>query len=318
MEPQNNLGRIGCNCTDNCRDKLKCNCWKLTVKLAIQRTVKANGFKRYSHIGYENMKLSEMLPNGIVECGGGCKCCANKCANHVVQNGIQHKLEVFKTKSKGWGVRTTMDLPKGAFVCNYIGDVIEEKAADQRSTTYQFKLPKITNSKDDSETDTDTSSESDSEPEAKISINNDTDDDDVLQPFVNYFPPMLNGNADYFPNPIQIKANDDMKVFFVDGLKNGNISRFINVRFSKEKHTQSFHKQFKLIELFQLQHSCDPNLFCQVVFVGDDKRFPIIAFFANDLIKANEEITIDYSYDLNDEKPVKCHCGADNCRKRLV
>lgn len=66
------------------------------------------------------------------------------------------------------------------------------------------------------------------------------------------------------------------------------------------------------------QHSCDPNLFIQKVYASDDKRFPLIAFFAHKWIKANEEITIDYGYEQNDDKKLECFCGAENCRKRLV
>lgn len=232
VEPENNLGRIGCDCDDNCRDKLKCSCWKLTVQLAIQRTLTGRKLNRYSGIGYTNMKLIKMIPTGIVECGVECKCCADKCANHVVQNGTQHKLEVFMTENKGWGVRATTDLPEGAFICNYTGDVLEEAAADQRDSKYQFKLPKIMNSNGDGETDFDSSidSESDDSLEPKNSRN-----DDVLQPFLNYLPPMQNGNADYFPDPIYIESNKEMKMFVIDALKNGNVARFINVRFSTKK-----------------------------------------------------------------------------------
>lgn len=226
VEPQNNLGRVGCNCEDNCRDKWKCSCWKLTVQLEVKRTLLK---KQKLKIGYENMKLQEMVSNGIVECGNLCRCCAAKCSNHVVQNGIQHKFEIFKTANKGWGVRATTDLPKGAFICHYAGDVLEENAADQRDTRYQFKLPKFKRVRDVDTSDIESSNESDSdadaEPVPKIRRN-----DDVLQPFLNYFPPMHNGNADHFPEEY-IEWNENMGTFVVDGLKNGNISRFINVRF---------------------------------------------------------------------------------------
>lgn len=54
------------------------------------------------------------------------------------------------------------------------------------------------------------------------------------------------------------------------------------------------------------------------MYASDDKRFPLIAFFADKSIKADEEITIDYGYDQNDDKKLKCFCGAANCRERLV
>lgn len=233
VEPKDNLGRTGCYCVDNCRDKMKCSCWKLTVQFGFQRALKENEYRRHASIGYENMKILDVVPGGIVECGSRCKCCADKCSNHVVQNGIQHKLEVFKTENKGFGVRTKTDLPEGAFVCAYIGDVLEETAADLRDSTYQFKLPKLqANSNDDRESNTDSGSDDDSdsdgEPQEKIRRN---ELHDVIQPFLNYFPPMQNGNADNFPEPEYIESNENMKIFVIDGLKNGNVARFINVRF---------------------------------------------------------------------------------------
>lgn len=60
----------------------------------------------------------------IKECWLKCGC-NKKCGNRVVQCGIKYKLQVFMTNGgKGWGVRTLEDLPKGAFVCEYVGEVL--------------------------------------------------------------------------------------------------------------------------------------------------------------------------------------------------
>lgn len=32
IDEEDNLGRTGCQCIDNCRDKIKCSCWRLTVR----------------------------------------------------------------------------------------------------------------------------------------------------------------------------------------------------------------------------------------------------------------------------------------------
>ncbi|KAK4482362.1 hypothetical protein RD792_009515 [Penstemon davidsonii] len=60
----------------------------------------------------------------IKECWWKCGC--NKlCGNRVVQRGISHNLQVFMTPDgKGWGLRTLEDLPEGAFVCEYVGEVL--------------------------------------------------------------------------------------------------------------------------------------------------------------------------------------------------
>ncbi|XP_055813115.1 probable inactive histone-lysine N-methyltransferase SUVR2 isoform X3 [Solanum dulcamara] len=60
----------------------------------------------------------------IKECWWKCGC-NKQCGNRVVQRGISHKLQVFMTsEGKGWGLRTLEDLPRGAFVCEYVGEVL--------------------------------------------------------------------------------------------------------------------------------------------------------------------------------------------------
>ncbi|MFS8027920.1 putative [histone H3]-lysine(4) N-trimethyltransferase chromatin remodeling SET family [Helianthus anomalus] len=60
----------------------------------------------------------------IKECWHKCGCGFN-CGNRIVQRGIQAKLQVFMTpEGKGWGLRTLEDLPKGTFVCEYIGEIV--------------------------------------------------------------------------------------------------------------------------------------------------------------------------------------------------
>ncbi|CAI9107557.1 OLC1v1006935C1 [Oldenlandia corymbosa var. corymbosa] len=59
----------------------------------------------------------------IKECWWKCGC-SKSCGNRVVQRGITHQLQVFMTEGKGWGLRTLEDLPKGAFVCEYVGEIL--------------------------------------------------------------------------------------------------------------------------------------------------------------------------------------------------
>lgn len=113
-EIEDNLDRTGCNCVDNCRDKMKCSCWQRTVQLHLRKSHGQCKYESQKRIGYENMRLMNIVTNGIVECGGRCKCCADKCVNRIAQSGIQHNLELFETKNgTGWGVRTKNDLPEG-------------------------------------------------------------------------------------------------------------------------------------------------------------------------------------------------------------
>ncbi|KAF0931560.1 hypothetical protein E2562_005530 [Oryza meyeriana var. granulata] len=60
----------------------------------------------------------------IKECWRKCGCTRN-CGNRVVQRGITRHLQVFLTPGKkGWGLRSTEKLPRGAFVCEYVGEIL--------------------------------------------------------------------------------------------------------------------------------------------------------------------------------------------------
>lgn len=124
VELKNDLGRNGCKCTDNCRDKFNCSCWQLTIERLLGWAPTQYDYNVNATTAYKNMRLMEIVYTGIVECGSSCGCCPQKCVNRVVQNGLQHKLELFETKNRGWGVRATNDIPEAVFVCNYSGDVL--------------------------------------------------------------------------------------------------------------------------------------------------------------------------------------------------
>ncbi|CAH2038977.1 unnamed protein product [Thlaspi arvense] len=69
----------------------------------------------------------------IKECWITCGC-DKICGNRLVQKGIHNKLEVFCTPNgKGWGLRTLERLPQGAFVCEYIGEILTIPELYQRS-----------------------------------------------------------------------------------------------------------------------------------------------------------------------------------------
>lgn len=91
------------------------------------------------------------------------------------------------------------------------------------------------------------------------------------------------------------------KPFSIDACNFGNIARFVN-------------------------HSCDPN--CHIWSVWwdcIDENFPKLAFFARRGIKANEEITFDYSGGISKNEStnkqkiafMECRCGAKNCLKTI-
>ncbi|WCJ38202.1 Histone-lysine N-methyltransferase SUVR4 [Euphorbia peplus] len=69
----------------------------------------------------------------IKECWSKCAC-HKQCGNRVVQRGIRHKLQVFFTpEGKGWGLRTLEKLPKGTFICEYVGEILTNKELHERN-----------------------------------------------------------------------------------------------------------------------------------------------------------------------------------------
>ncbi|KAJ9176487.1 hypothetical protein P3X46_011795 [Hevea brasiliensis] len=69
----------------------------------------------------------------IKECWSKCAC-QKQCGNRVVQRGIRCKLQVFFTpEGKGWGLRTLEKLPKGTFVCEYVGEILTIKEMHERN-----------------------------------------------------------------------------------------------------------------------------------------------------------------------------------------
>jgi SET domain-containing protein len=60
-----------------------------------------------------------------------------------------------------------------------------------------------------------------------------------------------------------------------------------------------------------LNHSCSPN--CEAEFDNDR-----IWFMATRNIRAGEELTFNYGFDLEDYRDYPCHCGAPNCVGYMV
>ncbi|XP_026421240.1 probable inactive histone-lysine N-methyltransferase SUVR2 isoform X1 [Papaver somniferum] len=69
----------------------------------------------------------------IKECWSKCGCDI-QCGNRVVQRGITCNLEVFLTgEGKGWGIRSLENLPRGAFVCEYVGEIVTNTELYERN-----------------------------------------------------------------------------------------------------------------------------------------------------------------------------------------
>ncbi|PON54097.1 putative retinoblastoma binding protein (RIZ) [Parasponia andersonii] len=71
----------------------------------------------------------------VYECNQMCSC-PRTCPNRVLQNGVRVKLEVFKTEKKGWAVKAGEAVLRGTFICEYIGEVLDEHEANTRRKRY--------------------------------------------------------------------------------------------------------------------------------------------------------------------------------------
>ncbi|KAL0304036.1 UNVERIFIED_CONTAM: Histone-lysine N-methyltransferase, H3 lysine-9 specific SUVH5 [Sesamum radiatum] len=106
---------IGCNCIDGCSDSHPCSCV----------------LKNEGEIPF-NEKGDIIRARPIVhECGPSCKC-PPSCMNRVSQHGPRYQLEIFKTVSRGWGVRSRNYISSGSFICEYVGELLPDKVAEQR------------------------------------------------------------------------------------------------------------------------------------------------------------------------------------------
>eukprot|EP00698_Gefionella_okellyi_P023871 TRINITY_DN8276_c0_g1_i1.p1 TRINITY_DN8276_c0_g1~~TRINITY_DN8276_c0_g1_i1.p1 ORF type:complete len:922 (-),score=152.88 TRINITY_DN8276_c0_g1_i1:1619-4384(-) len=76
-------------------------------------------------------KANQNATNVIYECNYSCSC-NGSCKNRAIQRGRRFELEIFRTVGKGWGVRAVTPIPPDQFVCEYVGELIDEKEEKRR------------------------------------------------------------------------------------------------------------------------------------------------------------------------------------------
>jgi euchromatic histone-lysine N-methyltransferase len=100
----------GCNCPNACQPgNLNCSCIR----------------KNEGNFPYTANGVLVCRAPMIDECGPTCPCFPN-CKNRVSQTGLKVRLEVFKTKDRGWGLRSWDPIRAGTFICEYAGEVVEK------------------------------------------------------------------------------------------------------------------------------------------------------------------------------------------------
>lgn len=100
----------GCDCVSGCVNDCLC--------------AKKNG----GEFAYDSNGILLRGKPLVFECGPFCKCPAT-CRNRVTQKGLRNKLEVFRSRETGWGVRSLDLIQAGAFICEYAGVVLTKDQA---------------------------------------------------------------------------------------------------------------------------------------------------------------------------------------------
>lgn len=106
----------GCACSGSCGVGVHCGCVRNRMPFY------------YSGGGLMD---SDNPPDLIYECHVHCQC-ETQCSNRLVQKGPHAGLALIDAGAKGIGLHCKVDLLKGAFVCEYAGEVIGAEEARRR------------------------------------------------------------------------------------------------------------------------------------------------------------------------------------------
>lgn len=114
----------GCNCKDGCSRESKC----------------CPSFVKGAHFAYKYVSDKKRLrlsrTQMIYECNENCSCGAS-CLNRVTQQPRLFPMQIFKTDDgRGWGLKTTVNIPKGAFLVEYTGEIIDQQESIRRGEKY--------------------------------------------------------------------------------------------------------------------------------------------------------------------------------------
>ncbi|XP_027118912.2 histone-lysine N-methyltransferase family member SUVH9-like [Coffea arabica] len=100
----------GCDCIGGCLDGCFC------------------AAKNGGDFAYEQNGILLKGKPVIFECGPHCRC-PSTCRNRVSQRGVRNRLEVFRSRETGWGVRSLDLIQAGAFICEFTGVVLTREQA---------------------------------------------------------------------------------------------------------------------------------------------------------------------------------------------
>ena len=259
------------------------------------------------------LSIQGYVATGIYECNQGCPC-SRSCHNRVAQNPTRCNLQVFKTADRGWGLRTLHDIPAGTFICVYVGclysgeegNKVGRNFGDEYFAELDF-IEVVENAKrldveGDEDSDEgigkDESSDKDESFKTKKSSTVSQQRKSKRKRKTKRKVASSQSQAERSKNFVSVRNMIDQEgdTYIMDAMKTGNIGRYMN-------------------------HSCNPNVFVQNVFVDThDLRFPWIAFFSSTHVKSGQELCWDYGYEVGSvpDKVIQCNCGSELCRGRLL
>ena len=274
--------KSACGCENNCQSRTSCACQLISESVAKDLGIKVGTNAYYRPtLYYKNKRLHEQVMSGIFECNSFCAC-DSRCPNRVVQNGIRFRLQIRKMPLKGWGIVTLDDIPAGAFVCTYSAVLLDDANQYGEDDMYFADLDYITVNERAKQLEEDERSDEGLSADGSEPGESDKESKSDKGEQVGY-------------EKIHTFLNESHD-YTLDAKLEGNIGRFLN-------------------------HSCDPNMFVQNVFIEThDPRFPQISFFARRAIKGGEEVTWNYNYHVGSipGRVMYCSCGAPNCKGRIL
>lgn len=289
---------VCCDCADGCADVQKCACLRLSVR---------EGADEQKHHSYKHMRLDTPVNTGLYECGPWCGCDRARCQNRVVQRGLRVRLQVFRTLDRGWAVQCQDDLDKGTFVCIYAG-VVLRREQNVEPVTVKSRESHVSDDEVEvvDEWTLPTESSGTEPPERSPSLHVPVIQRPADQTGHTQHKQVISSpdcseteNEDVLRKKMRLtesNGHSDGDVYYLSASTEGNVARFIN-------------------------HSCEPNLFVQNIFVDThDPKFPLVAFFTNRTIKAGTELTWNYSYTEGSrpDHEVSCRCGKSTCQELII
>ncbi|XP_073276109.1 histone-lysine N-methyltransferase, H3 lysine-9 specific SUVH1-like [Primulina huaijiensis] len=113
---------MGCHCKGGCQPgDINCSC------------IQENG----GVLPYTSSGVLLTDKSLIRECGQSCTC-PPTCRNRISQAGLKVHLEVFKTKTRGWGLRSWDPIRAGGYICEYAGDIIQAPSSSDSDDNHIF------------------------------------------------------------------------------------------------------------------------------------------------------------------------------------